>query len=280
VNDTTDFDPASVPVRPAATIMLIDDRPDLHVLMMRRNARTVFAGGMWVFPGGRVDDDDRSPELLDACASSELRWTDDGVNFADGAQAYWVATARETFEEAGMLLARAGDEPIHAVDTPRWIEYRRALNAGEISFADIVARENLSLDTDSIHYIAHWVTPLGSPRRFSARFFLARTPPGQDPVQDHSETVRAQWVRPHDAIEAFERDEWTMMTPTVRMLESLGQFSRAGDAVAAASATRSGHTVRVVPRPDSDRYRIVLPGDPGYADGDPNIETGVIHLRP
>ena len=54
----TDFDPESVPVRPAATVMLVDDRPDLQVYMLQRNANTVFAGGMWVFPGGAVDHQD------------------------------------------------------------------------------------------------------------------------------------------------------------------------------------------------------------------------------
>ena len=44
----TDFDPNSVPIRAAATVMMIDDRPDLQLLMMERNANTVFAGGMWV----------------------------------------------------------------------------------------------------------------------------------------------------------------------------------------------------------------------------------------
>ena len=54
----SDFDPESVPIRPAATVMLIDDRPDLQVFMLQRNAKTVFAGGMWVFPGGAVDHHD------------------------------------------------------------------------------------------------------------------------------------------------------------------------------------------------------------------------------
>jgi len=40
-----------VAIKPAATVMLVDDKPDLKVLMMRRDANTGFAGGMWVFPG-------------------------------------------------------------------------------------------------------------------------------------------------------------------------------------------------------------------------------------
>ncbi|MEZ5340122.1 MAG: hypothetical protein R2706_01355 [Acidimicrobiales bacterium] len=48
-----DYDPSTVPISHAATVMLLDDRPDLHVLMLRRTAKVVFASAMWVFPGGR-----------------------------------------------------------------------------------------------------------------------------------------------------------------------------------------------------------------------------------
>jgi 8-oxo-dGTP pyrophosphatase MutT (NUDIX family) len=51
----TDFDPQYAPIRAAATVMLIDERPDLQVFMMERNANTIFAGGMWAFPGGAID---------------------------------------------------------------------------------------------------------------------------------------------------------------------------------------------------------------------------------
>ncbi len=54
---------ADVPVRPAATVMLVDDRPDLHVLMVHRTARVVFAPDSWVFPGGRVDPEDHMDDV-------------------------------------------------------------------------------------------------------------------------------------------------------------------------------------------------------------------------
>ncbi|MYB08436.1 MAG: NUDIX domain-containing protein [Acidimicrobiia bacterium] len=43
----------------AATVVLLRDAPGgLETLMMRRSSKLSFVGGMWVFPGGRVDDDD------------------------------------------------------------------------------------------------------------------------------------------------------------------------------------------------------------------------------
>ena len=51
----TDLDPHGVPIKLAATILIVDDRPDLHVMMLRRRARSEFVGGMMVFPGGGLD---------------------------------------------------------------------------------------------------------------------------------------------------------------------------------------------------------------------------------
>lgn len=45
---------------PAATVIVVRDGTDgLETLMLRRNSKLEFAGGMWVFPGGRIDDGDR-----------------------------------------------------------------------------------------------------------------------------------------------------------------------------------------------------------------------------
>lgn len=50
------------PLLPAATVVPLRDGPDgLEVLLMRRNSKLEFVGGMWVFPGGRIDDDDYPP---------------------------------------------------------------------------------------------------------------------------------------------------------------------------------------------------------------------------
>ena len=101
----SDFDPEQVAIRPAATVMLVDDRPDLQVYMMERHADTVFAGGMWVFPGGSVDQADDHAEFE---AISVHRSDSDAsrlMNLTSGGLAYYVAAIREAFEEAGILLA-------------------------------------------------------------------------------------------------------------------------------------------------------------------------------
>jgi 8-oxo-dGTP pyrophosphatase MutT (NUDIX family) len=290
VSSNDQYDPTAIPIRPAATVMVVDDAPGaaaaaLRVLMLRRTAGAVFGGDMWVYPGGRVDDEDEAIAAghvvgLDAAeANRRLGLTRGGL----GGLAYWVAALRECFEEAGILLARrAGDgEAIDVSDAAtvaRLQQRRAALNAGSTTFADIIRDEGVVLDATRIHYIAHWITPLGPPRRFDTRFFLAAAPTGQVAAHDDNEIVHHDWVAPGHAVEAWRADRMAMMSPTARMLMSLAAFDRAADAVAAAAADVEAHQIRV--RRIDETYHILLPGDDGWDDGDPDTEFGWVKLRP
>jgi len=282
-----------VPIRPAATVMLVDDAvlddavrdggaDALRVLMLRRTAAAIFGGDMWVYPGGRVDDEDAA--IADGhVVGLDAADADRRLGVERGGLAFWVAALRECFEEAGILLARrAGDGEAIDVSDPetvaRLAAHRAALNAGERSFAEIIAAERVVLDAARIHYIAHWITPLGPPRRFDTRFFLAAAPAGQLAAHDDNEIVHHEWVAPGPAVERWRRDEMAMMSPTARMLMSLLPFRQASEAVAAAALDLEPHQVRV--RREGDIYHILLPGDPGWSDGDPDTEFGWIKLRP
>ena len=234
------YDPVAVPIRKAATVLILDERPDLHVLMLKRNARSVFVGDMWVFPGGAVDADDATPEAnelmtgrTDAECSTEL-----GID--DGGIAYWVAVLRETFEEAGVLIAhdRSTGELIDFRDADvqsRFEAHRDQVNNTESLFIDIVNREGLALDGARVHYVAQWVTPLGPPRRYDTRFFVTAMPAGQVPLHDDDEAVHHKWVRAADALDANDTGEMVMMTPTLSMLQRLARFSSVDEALAAAA---------------------------------------------
>ena len=256
--------------------MIVADRPDLQVLLTKRNSKMAFAGGMWVFPGGAVDPgeaDDFEPhcEGLDDSSASAI------LGIETGGLAYWVAAIRENFEEVGLLLGRRRDGL--AINHSDFAGDRDRLNQREGRFLDVVTRCELVLDTSAIHYVAHWVTPMGSPRRYSARFFVSRPPPGQVVHLDESETVGWAWMTPSMALERFESGQITMMTPTVRMLRSLALFDSADHVLQAASAHQSDERVRVYDRPDGS-YTIVVPGEPGYDAGDAEKESGTIRLRP
>ena len=275
-----DFDPETVPIRPAATVMLIDDRPDLQVYMLQRNANTVFAGGMWVFPGGAVDHQDDASYYKDIATHRTDAEASELMALPDGGLAYYMAAIRETFEEAGILLAlHAEDESplvISPEDTPRFNNYRDLLNAGEIKLKTILENENLLADVGQMHYVARWITPLGSPRRFDARFFIARIPSNQIPQHDDSELVNSAWLTPHNILERIDREEMVLMTVTERMIRSLALFKSASQVIESAAQNLSDQRARV----DSKTGKITMPGAPGYDDGLTDVETGWVRLRP
>ena len=276
----TDFDPDSVPVRPAATVMLIDDRPDLQVFMLERHANTVFAGGMWVFPGGAVDhQDDASYYNRIATHRTDVE-ASRLMGLGSGGLAYFMAAIRETFEEAGILLAlhRRDEKPllIEADARARYGEYRDRLNAGQLELKTILEAEKLLADVGQMHYIARWITPPGSPRRFDARFFIARIPINQTPQHDDDELVDSTWLPPMEILAKAEREDMVLMTPTLRMVKCLAAFESAEEVIRSVSRNPLDQQVRVH-RATRD---LLLPGEAGYEDGLTDIENGWVRLRP
>ena len=234
------IDPApAVEIRPAATLMLVRDGADgIEVLMLRRNPLAVFAADAWVFPGGAVDPSDGKVSgplgLTDSEASATLGLPSAGL-------AYFVAAARECFEEAGVLLARrAGDgavlETTTEMDGARFARHRRDVLAGRRSLAEVLAAEDLVLDLSGMAYVSHWITPPGPPRRFDTRFFLALAPAGQAASHDMSETVESVWTTPASALERRAAGEIHLVFPTIRNLEALARFPTAAEVLAAARA--------------------------------------------
>ena len=272
-------EPASnVEVQPAATVMLVRDASErrggsLEVLMLRRHPEAVFAADAWVFPGGRVDDGDRhcAPTALgpsDAEASAAL-------GMASGGWAWWVAAARECFEEAGILLARHADTGDWLDASTQWgaarlARYRREVHAGSTTLRALLEAEGLVLDLSGIHYVSHWITPPGhgTARRFDTRFFVAEVPPGQVASPDAAETVGSFWATPAEALARGQAGEITLLIPTIANLEGLARFSSVAELVTAA---RSIGSVPVA----APRFR----GDPSVAGGvlappDPDTNPG------
>ncbi len=258
----------SVVLRPAATVITLRDGDNgYEILMLRRNVLSDFMGGAYVYPGGAVDEEDGDDELAyglnDRIASARL-----GVN--EGGLAYYVASLRELFEEAGLLIA-CNDEG-EAVrfterrDLERLAARRRALNAGELRFADMMREERLRVDLRGVAYLAHWVTPVGPPRRYDTRFFVAVAPAGQLATHDAGETVDDRWIRPMDALAAHARGEFTMMPPTVRNMEAVANFPQASDVLAYARSLGPVPAIRprIVLRHGA--AEILLPGDEGFDD--------------
>jgi 8-oxo-dGTP pyrophosphatase MutT (NUDIX family) len=242
----------SIPAKPAATVMLLrdagtgqDTEEGIEVFMLRRTTAAAFAGGMYVFPGGKVDAADGQGDL-----------------------GYVIAAIRECYEEAGVLLAtnEAGEM---VIDGHPALEHRHAVHAGDVDLRALCEHHQLRPAVDGLVWTSHWITPIGeSSRRFDTRFFVAVAPLGQTSRHDDNETIASVWVSPADALSRQARGELTMMLPTIKNLEFLDAHRNASSVME--SARQLGKPVAILPRLRSDatgRVRgVSLPDDDDYAD--------------
>jgi 8-oxo-dGTP pyrophosphatase MutT (NUDIX family) len=254
--------------------MLVRDGADtgaLEVLMVRRNLNSDFVGGAYVFPGGSVDPADGGAEAEAACVGRSDAEASALLGIDSGGLAYWVAVVRETFEEAGLLLASRADGPDLLAGDPdeeaRFVAERAQVNAGTRRFLDLCRDEGLRLSVGEIHYFAHWITPKGAPRRFDTRFFVAPAPPGQIAAHDAGETIAEIWITPQEALSRHREGTIEIIFPTIRNLQAIGRFATSAELLgAAARASDSVPTIEPRVVADGNGMRIVLPGDEGYEE--------------
>ena len=230
---------AEIVPRPAATVLLLRDGPSgLEVLMITRNVAADFAGGALVFPGGRVDAADSEAALMPCCRA---------VAGASAVQmALRVAAVRETFEEAHVLLARpiGGERLISARELDALETEQRAVLGRAPDFADLLATGHIELATDLLVPFAHWITPVGPPKRFDTHFFLAAAPVDQVAAHDGREAVETVWISPERAIADSEAKRLTLVFAT-RM--NLAKLNRARDVAAALAVAGREAIVTVCP---------------------------------
>lgn len=228
------------PPIPAATLVLMRlgrDAPEL--LMIERHASMAFAPGALVFPGGRIDPDDRVP----------------GTDEVDAGK---VAAIRETIEETGIAVA------LHPVpDAGLEAALRREL-AGGASFSRALAAHGLTLDLNALIPFARWCPTFRETRNFDTMFFIARAPVDSGlPTGDATESVHAFWATATDVLARADAGEAHIIFPTRRNLERLARFGSFEEAEADART----HTVaKIVPRLEirDGAEWLCIPEDAGY----------------
>src|SRR5215218_3331313 len=262
--------PAPVPVRQAATVLLLrDGAAGLEVYLLRRTKGMPFAGGMSAYPGGGVDDRD---------GDTDLAWV--GPPPADWAAAFGCderlarelvcAAVRETFEEAGVLLAGPADGSgvVPDVSGDDWEAQRQALLSRELSLTELLAGRGLALRADLLRPFAHWITPPVEPRRYDTKFFAAALPVGQEARHVSGEADEADWLTPSAALAENMAGTRPMLPPTSH---TLGQLETFPDVAAALAGSPPEPLHPISPRfeetpegrwavlPDGTRIRLVVP---------------------
>ena len=221
-------------IREAASVILLRAAPGgLEVFLLRRRKGASFMASAFVFPGGGANPDE------------DARTT----------------AARELFEEAGILLAHDTGQG-ETLEAPTLATMRRRILGGENATANLAAA-GLAWSAEVLTPWSHWITPSAEPKRFSARFFVAELPPGQEPSFDDIETVDQTWVRPADAI--ARAAELMLPPPQLRTFWELAGLRTIADVVTAAKQ-RATEPHPILPRlaPGATGPCLLLPWDPDY----------------
>lgn len=242
---------AAVPRAAATVVLLRDGRGGLEAYLQRRPMGMGFAGGLWVFPGGRVDEADRDPAVEAAWAGPPAaEWAERLGLGVEEARGHVVAACRETLEEAGLLLATPppGVAEVAAA--------RRELLAGAAGLAELLARLGVRLDTGRLRSWGWWVTPEAEPRRYDTRFFLAGLPADAAVTAHLAEAERERWLPP---AEAAADQQLPMLPPTRYTLRDLAGFGSVAEALAAAADRRVERVLPVL-----DGAELVMPWGERY----------------
>ena len=232
--------------RPASTVAVLrDGKSGVEVFLVKRNAKTVFFPHAHVFPGGRVDLEDAEVPIVGGERDRDRMGCPD-------AAAYQAAAIRETYEEAGILLA----------DGEGTAQVRRELHERVEGLAAVASRLGWVLNAENLVYWSWWITPEVEPRRYSTRFFVAGIAGGEQATHDQVETIDSEWLRPDDALQKFDSGEIFLAPPTHRTLVELRSFRSVAEALCAG---RDRATPAIMPQlrtPKSGFLVVLLPGHP------------------
>jgi 8-oxo-dGTP pyrophosphatase MutT (NUDIX family) len=203
------------PTRDAATVVVVrDGTKGIEAYLLRRQPSMAFAPGMYVFPGGGVDEADRDADIS-WVGPPASEWAKRFGCSDDVARGLVCAAVRETFEESGVLLAGPNEHSIVAdTSAASFQEARLALEAHELTFGAYLADAGLVLRTDLLGAWAHWITPTFEPRRYDTRFFVAVLPEGQAVGELAREADRAEWAPLSDVLAAVDAGSSAMLPPT------------------------------------------------------------------
>ncbi len=239
---------------PAATIIIYRDCPEAgppQILITVRSRNMAFAGGMAVFPGGRVDPADFE---LGTQVSADM-----AGSISPDEAAHQIAAIRETLEETGLALGLSGE--INAERAAK----ARAMLEQKNELAPVLEAFDWSLDLTQITPFARWFPQNEKLSRvYDTRFYLANLGTGKVDVSiDNSENTRLFWTSAQGALDAAETGDIKLIFPTRRNLERLALFASFEEARAQAEAIPVKTIIPLVDN-SSGQPMLTIMQDTGY----------------
>lgn len=218
----------TTPPRASATVVLLRDEPQngLEVFLLRRHTSSAVLGGAYVFPGGKLDEADCTPDVhafLDTSAQVLHGTLGEPDLPAHKAAGLYVAAVREVLEECGVLYARSNAAQDLAHDAPQRQLWQQALHGGQ-GFVQVLQAAGLRVDTQHLAPWSRWITPLQpsvTNQRFDTRFFVAVLPQGQHPIHDNIEAIDSVWLSPLEALTRYWAGGLPLAPPQIMTLVSL-----------------------------------------------------------
>ncbi|MBL4893624.1 MAG: NUDIX hydrolase [Emcibacter sp.] len=257
----------------SATIMIIRDGEEhtrhgcLQILMVKRHRNIKFAGGAYVFPGGKLDAADRELE--------KKMSTGGGRDVPEDFYGLRYAALREVFEETGLVIGTIDGQPIGEVLRQNIDKtYRAAFLDKSMNLAAFLDQSGVALDMNDCLPFAHWITPEAYPIRFDTRFFLCVAPEGQIPSPDGHEITDVEWMHPMTLVEESDGD---LMFPTMMNLKKLGQAKTVSEALELLAARDIVTVMPEVVMGAKGRFR-KIPDDAGYDDVDQSRTRAALDL--
>lgn len=245
----------TTPPRAAATVVMLRDTPEgLEVFLMRRHGKSDVLGGVYVFPGGKVDVADAELDMA-AHLDQDLHMLHSSLNETDidplTAAGVYVAAMREAFEESGVLFAQGDLDGFVAT-----VQSGCSFNAALVSTA-------LRLQTRHLVPWSRWITPTAPSlmnKRFDTRFFVAALPSGQVARHDDFETTESVWLRPRAALEQYWAGQIDLAPPQIMSLVNLTHYA---DVAKVLDAARVKGPSLIQPEPfEHEGARVICyPGD-------------------
>ena len=188
--DIIDHPDSPRPAHPASTVVIVRDGDDgIEVLMIHRSSKTAF-GGLWAFPGGRIEDEDvppgTAPDPMPAARRAAVRETAEevGLDLDESSLVFlshWLPPADAPVRFSTWFFAAPAPAGLVAIDADdvhdhRWFRPADALasrHAGEI---ELVTPTFVTLDHLTRHGSVAEVLDRGEPDWFATR--LSKTADG------------------------------------------------------------------------------------------------------